>query len=209
MAFNKTVVPYPKIIADQLGIAYDSQAKPLTSNSKIARKVLSYSNYKHDMVLVSWTSTTRSEFRTEHGWMATNSNTCQSGFEEHWYQGPGKWEYTGVSTALKEIVLVQSFLQSCSIPYVFTFDNNEITHSYLYQHPDEYLGAIIKSINWDRFVLFDGGGFVPWCEAQGYSKIQGNHFDTPAHEHAANIISAHFRCQVANPTSEAAAAHTP
>ena len=37
MALDKTIVPYPKIIADQMGLAYDSQAKPLTSNSKIAR----------------------------------------------------------------------------------------------------------------------------------------------------------------------------
>ena len=127
MAFE-SIVPYPKIIADRLGLAYDSQAKPLTSNSKIARKVLTYSNYQSDIVLVSWTSTTRSEFRTEHGWMTTNLNTYRpgSGFEEHWYQGPGQWEYTGVSTALKEIVLVQSFLKLRNIPYVFLFDNNEV-----------------------------------------------------------------------------------
>ena len=201
MALDKTIVPYPKIIADQMGLAYDSQAKPLTSNSKIARKVLTYNDYQNDMVLVSWTTTTRSEFRTEHGWASTNINTYQSGsgFEEHWYQGPGKWEYTGVSTALKEIVLAQSFLQSRDIPYVFLFDNNEVLHSCLYQEPDEYIGAIISSLDRTKIVTFDGGGFVPWCEAQGHVRIQGgNHFDTLAHVHAANVISAHFRSEVAN-----------
>jgi hypothetical protein len=212
MTFNRTIVPYPKIIADRLGLTYDSQAKPLTSNSKIARKVLTYPNYQSgDTVLVSWTSTTRSEFRTEHGWMATNINTYQpgSGFEEHWYQGPGKWEYTGISTTLKELVLVQSFLQSRDLSYVFVFDNNEVLHSCWYQTPDEYMGAIISSIDHSRVATFSGQGFVPWCESRGYEKIQGNHFGTPAHEQAADAISAHFRCQVANPTSEAAAAHTP
>jgi hypothetical protein len=200
MAFDKTIVPYPKIIADQMGLAYDSQVKPLTSNSKIARKVLTYNNYQNDMVLVSWTSTTRSEFRTEHGWMGTNLNTYQpgSGFEEHWYQGPGQWEYTGVITALKEMVLVQSFLKSRGIPYAFLFDNNEILHSCWYQEPDEYMGAVISSIDQSKILTFEGQGFVPWCEAQGYSRMQGNHFDTPAHEHAVNVISAHFRSGVAN-----------
>jgi len=210
MAFNNAV-PYPKIISDRLGMKYNSQAKPLTSNSKIARKILTYSDYgPGDMVLVSWTSTTRSEFRTEHGWAATNLNTYQpgSGFEEHWYQGPGKWEYTGVSTALKEMVLAQSFLQSRDIPYVFLFDNNEVLHSCWYQEPDAYIGGIISSIDQSKIATFNGQGFVPWCEAQGYSRVQGNHFDTPAHEHAANIISAHFRSGVANSKPEAEAAHS-
>jgi hypothetical protein len=200
MAFNNTIVPYPKIIANQLGLEYDSQAKPLTSNSKIARKVLTYVDYQDDMVLISWTSTTRSEFRTEHGWAATNLNTYQpgSGFEEHWYQGPGQWEYTGVSTTLKEMVLIQSFLQSRDIPYVFLFDNNEVLHSCWYQEPDEYIGAIISAIDQSKIATFEGQGFVPWCEAQGYVRVQGNHFDTVAHEHAANIINAHFRSGVAN-----------
>jgi hypothetical protein len=197
---SSTIVPYPSIIAERMGIEYVSQAKPLTSNSKIARKILTYTDYHDDMVLVSWTSTTRSEFRTEHGWMATNINTYQpgSGFEEHWYQGPGKWEYTGVSTTLKEMVLTQSFLQSRDIPYVFLFDNNEVLHSCWYQEPDEYMGAIISSLDRSKIVTFDGQGFVPWCEAQGHARVQGNHFDTAAHVHAADVISAHFRSGVAN-----------
>jgi hypothetical protein len=197
MAFDKTIVPYPKIIADQMGLAYDSQAKPLTSNSKIARKVLSY-NCQDALVLVSWSSTTRTEFRTEHGWTSTNLSTHQSDFEKQWYQGPAQWEYTGVCTALKEIVLVQSFLKSCDIPYVFLYDNNEITHSGLYQNPDEYLKSIIGLIDHSKILLFEGQGFVPWCESKGYQRQSGNHFNTPAHIHAANVISAHFRSGVAN-----------
>ena len=50
---------------------------------------------------------------------------------------------------------------------------------------------------------------MPWCETQGYARVQGNHFDTRAHEHAADVIGAHFRSGVANSGSEAAAAHTP
>ena len=211
MALNKTIVPYPQIVADRLGIAYDSQAKPRTSNNKVARKILSYKDYSDDMVLVSWATTIRAEFRSEHGWAATDMTTCVpgSGFEEQWYAGPGRWEYTGVSTALKEILIAQSFLKSRGIPYMFTFDTNEIVHSQLYQRPDEYLGAIIETIDHSRIFLFENQGFVPWCESKGYARQQGNHFETQAHEHAADIINAHFRCQVANPTSEAAAAHTP
>jgi hypothetical protein len=191
MKHNKTIMPYPQIIANRLGLAYNSQAKPLSSNSKIARKVLSY-DCQDALVLVSWTSTTRTEFRTEHGWTSTNSTTHQSEFEKHWYQGPARWEYTGVCTTLKEIVLVQSFLKSCDIPYVFLYDNNEIIHSYLYQNPDEYLKSIISLIDQSKILLFEGQGFVPWCESQGYERQDGNHFETRAHEQAANIISAHF-----------------
>jgi hypothetical protein len=194
MALNKTIVPYPQIIANRLGIAYDSQAKPRTSNNKIARKILSYKEYRDDIVLVSWATTMRTEFRSEHGWVATDMTTYVpgSGFDEHWYAGPGRWEYTGVSTALKEILIAQSFLQSHNIPYIFTFDTNEIVHSQLYQHPDEYLDAIIKTIDHSRIILFENQGFIAWAESKGYARQQGNHFETQAHERAADIINAHL-----------------
>ena len=58
--------------------------------------------------------------------------------------------------------------------------------------PDEYLKSIINTVDHSKVVLFEGQGFVPWGESKGYVKQLGNHFDSAAHAHAADIISAHF-----------------
>jgi len=183
--------PYPEIIADSLNIAFETKAKPLISNSKIARKILS-TDCQQSLVLVSWTSTTRSEFRTEHGWATTNiknyRDSTATGFEQHWYQGPGQWEYTSVSTALREILLAQTFLIANNIPYVFLFDNNEVIRSFLYSNPDDYLKSIIDLVDWSKFVLFEGQGFIQWCESLDYTGFNGNHFNASAHQHAAEYV---------------------
>jgi len=184
---------YPCIIANTLGIEFEARVKLLTSNSKIARHILTYKDFQDTLVLVSWTSTGRAEFRTKFGWQTININNYKWGrraveFEKNWYQGPGQWEYTGFSTALKEILLAQTFLNSKNIPYVFLFDNNEIVKSWLLEHPDDYLKPIIDMIDWTKVVLFDGQGLIPWCLENGHQSIRGNHVDTVAHQQAAEYV---------------------
>ena len=185
---------YPSLIAKELNYEYVNRSKPTNSNHKIARQILSYTDYQPgDFVLAEWTSTTRHEFRTNQGWQGSNMATYPRGsgtFEDHYYQqGPGQWEYNGVYTALKEIVLAQTFLQANNINYLFTFFPDEVLSSMLLKTPDEYIGAMLKLIVWNQFVLFDNHGFVEWCRTNNYEfETDGNHPAPSAHRLGADYI---------------------
>lgn len=157
---------FPLIVAEKLGFDYDCQGRPNSSNSKIARKILSYTFADNDCAVAIWTSTVRFEFRTELGWTGTNKFTYKPGcgFEEAWYQGPGNWEYTGVHSTLKEIALAQVYLKTHNINYKFLFDNNEVINSVLCKNPDPYIGGLMSVIDWSKFIFFENQGFMPWCK---------------------------------------------
>jgi hypothetical protein len=194
---------FPGIIAAHLGREYIDRSKPVNSNSKISRNILSYQNYSDDFILVSWTSTIRHEFRTEHGWMPTNMATFKPGcgFEEQWYNGPGKWEYTGVSTALKEIVLTQTFLKTKKLPYVFIFDTDDVICSFLVNSPDPYIATLLSLIDWKQFVFFENKGFIRWCTEKNYG-INGNHMTPESHQLTADYIIENFELPTAcDPTT--------
>ena len=186
---------FPAIIAKKLNYEFVSKAKPIISNHKITRKILSYESYQPgDFVLADWTSTVRHEFRTQQGWTGTSRGNIKPGsvFEEQWYQGPGQWEYTGVYFALKEILLAQTFLVNKNIPYLFVFDNNEVLDSMLYKEPDPYLASLISLINWDQFLWFENNGFVNWCKKHNY-EFDGTHPVKSAHQAAAEYILNNFK----------------
>jgi hypothetical protein len=190
-----TTTTYPNVIANKLNLKFKLLARPGPSNSRITRTIL-HTDLQNALALVSWTSSARCEFRTENGWKSVSiikhHQSSAVGFEKSWYEGPGKWEYTSVSTTLKEILLAQTFLNSKNVPYVFLFDNNEIVKSFLYQNPDSYLKSIIDLIDWKKFVLFDGQGFAPWCRDNGYAGFKGNHFNDDAHQCAADYIMSNW-----------------
>ena len=183
-------------LARKLGYDYVDCARPVTSNSKITRKILSYKDYTDCVVVVSWTSTIRHEFRTKEGWLGTSLATYKKNsglFEDHWFNGPGQWEYTGISTSLKEILIAQTFLLSKKIPYLFVFDMNEIINSHLFENPDDYLGSIIKMINWNQFVLFDNNGFLNWARKNNFDLKDASHPGDLAHQNAADYILERFK----------------
>jgi hypothetical protein len=192
---------FPEIIAAHLGREYVDKSKPVNSNNKISRNILSYKDYGNDFILVSWTSTTRDEFRSEHGWSPVNRATVKpgNGFEEQWYNGPGRWEYTGVSTALKTIVLTQEFLKTKQLPYLFVFDNNEIVQSMLLVDPDPYIGSLVSLIDWKKIVLFENNGFTNWCREKNYA-IDGNHMTAESHQLTAEYIIENFDLSTASNT---------
>lgn len=193
---------FPEIIASQMGRNYINKSKPVNSNNKISRSIMSYKDYSDDFVLVSWTSTTRDEFRTEHGWSHINRATVKpgNGFEEQWYNGPGRWEYTGVSTALKAIIITQTFLKAKQLPYVFVFDNNEIVQSALVTGPDHYFESLLSMIDWTKIVLFENNGFINWCKQNNYG-IDGNHMFAESHQLTAEYIMANFDLSASGNTS--------
>lgn len=185
---------FPAQIAQHLGREYVSRVKPLNSNHKLARTVISQTYEPGDLVLIDWATTVRQEFRTEHGWMTVSRETYKpgSGFEEQWYQGPGCWEYTPIYSALKEIVLTQTFLKTQGIDYVFTFDYDDVIHSTLLSEPDEYIGPLKNLIDWSRVVLFEGHGFLYWAKEKQFD-IDGGHAEKAAHDCAAEYFIRTFK----------------
>jgi hypothetical protein len=190
---------YPALVARRLNFDYVNRAKVLNSNHKIARMVLSYPDYQpNDFVLVEWTSTIRHEFRTELGWMPSNMNSYKKGtgsFEEAYYtNGPGRWEYNGIYTMLKEIVLAQTFLKAQNIKHLFLFYPDDLLASFLYKEPDQYLGSMIQLIDWSRFLHFDGHGFREWCLINNYAFEEGSSHPAPmSHRLAADYILNNFK----------------
>ena len=184
----KEAFAFPAQIARHLGREYVNRIKPLNSNHKLARAVLSSAHEPDDLILIDWATTVRQEFRTEHGWMTTSRvDAPKTDFEAAWYQGPGNWEYTPVYSALKEIVLTQSWLTTQGLRYVFTFDYDDVICSTLLTEPDEYIATLKSMIDWNRVVLFEGHGFLHWVE-QNQFKADGGHAEPAAHDRATEYL---------------------
>jgi hypothetical protein len=193
---SSTIEPYysfPAQIAKSIGREYVSRAKPVSSNHKIARMVLSYDYKADDFVLIDWTTTVRYEFRTADGWMGTNPGTYKPGcgFEEHWYQGPGQWEYPGVLSTLKQILLAQIFLSAKNISYRMTFAYDDFIKSKRLSEPDEYIGAIQNLVDWNHMMLFDDTGFLTWASRQNFV-LSGGHAEQAAHDRATEYLLENF-----------------
>lgn len=155
---------FPCIVALKLNLIYECRAKPITSNAKIARKIISSQYTDADFVFVMFTALNRYEFKTEHGWNGFTINSNQDvGMVREWLNGPAKLEYTEIYTTLQSIILAQSFLKKRNLPYLFSFDNNYLIDSYVFNNPDAYIAGLKESIEWDKFQWFDGSGFVNWA----------------------------------------------
>jgi hypothetical protein len=182
---------YAGVIAKQLGMKYVSLSRPVNTNQKICRKILSYPDYQPgDFVLIEWTSTIRYEFRTEHGWTNTNPNSYRKGtgsFEEYFYEkGPGQWEYSGIHTVLKEMIIAETFLKSKKIDYLYIFFHDDIAQSILWQDPlCEYLRALKQLIDQSKIVTFDGHGADHWFRINQCEYFDSTHPAASAHQQLA------------------------
>lgn len=186
---------FTSILAEKLGKEYVEVSRRWVSNNKLTRKILTYEFDPNDAVLVCWTNSMRVEFRTEQGWVGLNRDTAAVGtFEEAWYQGPGRWEYTSISNTLKEMLLAQAFLKDKNLNYLFVSDNNDYFQSFLVANPDPYLSSLIGLLDQTRLLSFDGNqGFLPWAQEQGYQFNSGpnqqrGYPEYLAHVHAAEYI---------------------
>jgi hypothetical protein len=184
---------FPAIVAQKLGKDYVEISRRWISNNKITRKILSYPFESTDTVLVCWTNSLRVEFRTEQGWVGLNRDTAAVGsFEETWYQGPGRWEYTSILNTVKEMLLAQTFLKSQGLSYLFVSDNNDYFHSFLVANPDEYLSSLLGLLDHDNILSFEGNqGFLPWAKSQGY-QFNGGQEQRGYPEHQAHAAAAEY-----------------
>lgn len=193
---NGTELPNPNntwasIIAQRLNVEYTCLAKSASSNAGITREMLSYQEYKQDLVLVMWTSSTRYEFRNADSWENVNPWTVRTGaqttFAKQWYMGPGKYEYTEVATTLRDLLLAVQFLESKKLPYLFTFDNNELRNSGVWEQNDPYISSMREMIPWDNIIWFDDTGFIDWSKQNKHTFIN-THPSESAHQAAADYI---------------------
>ena len=192
---------FPARVARALNLEYECRGKPLTSNSKIARKVLGGTYTDQDFVFVMYSSPNRYEFKTEQGWMGfTAMSEATDGLIRDWLDGPGKLEYTEVYMTLKEIILVQEFLKKKNLPYIFAFDNNSIRDSFMFNNPDTYIGNLKELIDWDKFQWFNNNGFINWAKENGFPFI-GTHAGVEAHTAATDYVLSHWIASFDNPTT--------
>lgn len=180
---------WAKVIADSLGAQYINQALEGSSNGAISRLICSYSDYKKDLVLVMWTSSTRYEFRTRDSWQEINGMIDPTEFSRAWYQGPGLYQYTEIATTVKEILLAQYFLQSRGLDYLFVFDNDDITQCWLAKNPDKYIKNLLNLLDRSNILWFDNTGFIQWSQQNNFEFVSGHPVDQ-AHLAAANYILA-------------------
>lgn len=179
---------FPARVASSLNLAYDCRGKPLSSNSKITRKVLSGEYTDQDLVFVMYSAPNRYEFKTEQGWNGfTAWSEAKSGIIREWLDGPGKLEYTEVYMTLKEIALAQEFLKKRNLPYIFAFDNNAIRDSYIFNQPDAYIASLKELIDWSKFQWFNGSGFINWAKENEFP-FTGTHAGVKAHAAATEYI---------------------
>lgn len=174
-------------IAKALNVDYECRARPLSSNSKIARKILSSSYTEQDFVFAMWSAPNRYEFKTEQGWNGFTAWSDKTGLIKEWLDGPGRLEYTEVYMSLKEIVLAQEFLRSKNLPYAFSMDNNAIRESYVFTNPDPYIASLTQLIDWNKFYFFDDKGFINWAKDNNYP-FTNTHAGVEAHQAATDYI---------------------
>ena len=187
---DNNYVAFPDLWAKALGKQCIYNTKLKTSNSKIARKILTYEYNFTDIVFVSWSALHRYEFRTEQGWHGFGYDTddeTPSMFKRAWREGPGNYEYTEVFITLQAMLMAQAFLQKKQIPYAFSFDTDYLINSYNFKNPDSYLTSIKNIIDWDKVYLFNNTGFIDWAQENNYQCI-GNHTTESAHRCATEYI---------------------
>lgn len=184
---------FPARLATVMALDYECRGKPLSSNTKIARKVLSGEYTDQDLVFVMYSAPNRYEFKTEHGWKNfTSWHEARDGIIREWLDGPGKLEYTEVHTTLKEIILTQEFLKQKNLPYIFAFDNNAIRDSFILKEPDAYIASLNSMIDWDKFYWFEGSGFINWAKDNGFP-FTGTHAGVEAHIAATDYILTNWK----------------
>jgi hypothetical protein len=187
------MLAFPARVATALALDYECRGKPLSSNSKIARKVLSGEYTAEDFVFVMFSAPNRYEFKTEQGWNGfTAWSEAKDGLIREWLNGPGKLEYTEVYMTLKEIILVQEFLKKKNLPYLLAIDNNAITDSYIFKNPDNYIKMLTDMIDWNKFQWFNGSGFINWAKENGFP-FTGTHAGVEAHKSATDYILTNWK----------------
>lgn len=197
---------YTALLAKEFNMEYVCAAYPGNANNAISRmSINALSEIKEDkLLLVQWTFPQRSEFRFENQWISINSwHTEQAEFSQQYFKYAGNNEYYEVYSTLKEILFLQYFCQTNSIPYLFlTADNHFYYHENYERSQDISIESLYKQIIWDHWFFFPKGnkeyetqtprGFYQWAVENKYTLGTQQHPLEEAHYDAAKLIQEKF-----------------
>ena len=132
----------------------------------------------------------------------TAEATGISAFARNYFKYVGYNEYHALYLTLKEILLLQNYLNIKNIPYIFvTADNSFYQHSIYERIKDDYMANIYNQIDWNSWYFFPEGknsnetqaprGFYQWALENKY-KVGATHPLEDAHIDAAELIKEKF-----------------
>lgn len=130
-------------------------------------------------------------------------------FSKIWYKHVGDSEYYELYSSLKEILLLQFYLEHNHVPYLFlTADNHFYEHPNYFRQRDAYIDMLYKKINWSKWFFFAPGknanetqeprGFYQWAAENKYP-IGTTHPLEEAHLAAADLLKDKFNELVKRP----------
>jgi len=197
-----SLLTWPALLADE----YVCIATPGTSNDAIARAVIDYCENNHtDFVVVQWTFPWRfgMKFIEPIGWFEFDLNVKKETSASHlienflieFYKVAGTTEYWPVYSTLKEIVLLQQYLKSKKIPYLFTSVYDIIFKSLtaIYDARDKHAKNLYNLIDQDSWYWWPNQeGFYQWAITNKYNVGVTQHPLEQAHADAAELIRSKF-----------------
>jgi len=174
---------WPAVLSSKLGMFLTNEGRSGIGNEFIVKKTIqAIPKYKPNLVIIAWTSCGRVEFSDQYGaydiWPGCNSRT----FSE---DRSGKLEYRHELIKyiskhnndvheyrrwLRQVILLQSFLQNHSIDYIMctVFDNQQRFDKYYRENQGYY-----ELIDHTKFVGWPNDGMVEW--AYGTPQGPGGH----------------------------------
>lgn len=218
---------WPALLAHSKNIEYRCVAVSGSSNESIVREVIACCENTVDdkVVIVQWTFPWRFSFRYVEpvGWynidlyVHTNQFTNQwttaenrridkfgiKEFIHEFYKVIGTTEYWPVYSTLKEILLLQNYLKSKNIPYMFTAVDNSIFFNHTIDSPtDAYVKNLYNQIDQNHWHWFPAGttdnettqprGFYQWAMENNYPIGTESHPTESAHLDAAQLLKEKF-----------------
>ena len=224
---NYSLLTWPALLAKQNNLKYQCVAQPGAGNDTISRHVIKHCEELSGQditVIVQWTFPWRYGFRYVDpvGWHNIDLSVVSQDFvgqstddelkrfkqlgildfAQQFYKFIGTTEYWPIYSTIKEILLLQGYLKSKGIPYLFSITNN-IFYTYTIQAPtDIYVKNLYDQIDWNNWFWFPDGveadsttaprGFYQWAVENKYSIGPGVHPLEQAHQDAAELIKEKF-----------------
>ena len=185
---------WPRLLADKLGYCLINDGRPGVGNEYVVRKTIqAVAEHKPALVVVAWTSCGRQEHADEQGvydiWPGCSSRVFDADPNLQYRKELIKYITMHNNNAheynrwMRQIILLQSFLQSQQIDYIMcsAFDNQDRFGKY-WKHNQGYYDLIDDS----RFVGWPREGFVEW--AYGTPHGPGGHPLEQGHQRIAEKL---------------------
>jgi hypothetical protein len=219
---------WPALLSDKSNNQYICVAQPGAGNDSIARHVIKQCEEMSGQdiaVVVQWTFPWRFGFRYVDpiGWVNVDLQIVSEEFKNDWadmqinqfkkmgildftqkfFKLIGTTEYWPVYSTLKEILLLQGYLKTKGIPYLFASATNAVIDNYTITAPtDIYVKNLFDQVDQSNWYWFPRGtiegdtlaprGFYQWALENKYNVGPGMHPLEQAHSDAALLIKEKF-----------------